>query len=156
MPPILSDLVLHGWHVWVLIGMGLFALETLLPGFYLASLGAGAVLTAITAHLGWSLTNQLLAFAALTLLVLLTFRPIMLRVLRSNEPDLKTGHDALIGTNATVANDIKNAEEQGRIKAAGSLYNARSSDGTDIEAGQIVTIERFDSITAIVRRRHTP
>jgi len=139
------------YTIWIIIGILFFIVEIFTPGFFLASIGAGAFLSALSAYLGGGLTVQFIALAAGTLLFFIGFRPFLLSKLKRKGGDYKTGTDALIGKDAQVVEPIHNLENIGRIKVGGELWKARSDTENQISAGVTVTVQSVDGVTLTVQ-----
>lgn len=94
---------------------------------------------------------QVVIFVAVSVIALVTTRPIAKRKLTPNvEP---TNADRCVGQEAVVIEEINNIEAVGQAKADGKVWTARSSAGDIIPKGTIVVIEKIEGVKLIVRRK---
>lgn len=139
------------WHIWIALAILLAMAEILTPGFVVLCFAGGAVLAALVAALGLPLVWQILAFAAGSFISFVTIRPAMQKWASNKSESEKTNIDRLIGQEAVVL-EPTNAE-QGLVKIQGERWSARSADGSDLEAGSRVTVERIEGNKVIVARK---
>ncbi len=72
--------MLTQWWVWVVGGMAIAILETIIPGYIFVGFASGAVATGLLMWLGvlgGNLATQLLVFALISLAVWLTLRRVL-------------------------------------------------------------------------------
>lgn len=138
-----------GWQIWIIAGIAFFILEIFTPGFLVASLGVGAFLAAIASAFGWSLAIQIVALALGVALTLILIRPLLYK--QGKDAGSKpTGVDALIGKDALVSEDIRNALNKGRVRIGNEDWKALSEEGVDIDKNTQVTVARIAGATAYV------
>jgi membrane protein implicated in regulation of membrane protease activity len=127
--------------LWALIGLGLIALEAILPGFVIMFFGLGALITALAAWIfDIPLPWQALLFAAASVASLVTLRGTCKKIFQGglrNVSDPLGRMGSFIGTAAIVTENISRAAP-GRIKARGSFYAAVAD--SNITAGETVRI----------------
>jgi membrane protein implicated in regulation of membrane protease activity len=140
------------WHLWTIAGVILFILEIFVPGFVVACLGVGCLVTAIPAALDLSLEIQVLVFAAGSLAAFFAARPIMIRSMRAGANDLKSNTDALAGKPGRVVEAIDPDTDAGRVKVGGEDWRAAAEDGQAIEKGTNIQVVRVEGATVIVAR----
>ncbi len=141
---------MSGWILWV-IAAGAFGIgEMLTTSFFLAPFALGAAVAAIVDALGASGAPSWIAFVVVSLLTLLTLRPIAVSHMRS-APQLRTGAAALIGKQGIVVERIANDEGVGCIKVDGEVWTARAFDDDQmIEQGERVHVVEIKGATALV------
>jgi membrane protein implicated in regulation of membrane protease activity len=61
----------------------------------------------------------------------------------------RVGAEALVGAHAEV---VERLDPEGRVRVAGELWTARSSDGGHVEPGASVRIVRLEGLTLFVER----
>ncbi len=143
---------MHIYHIWIILGIVLLICEIFTPGFFIASVGLGAFLSAIAAYYQLSMTWQILALATGTILSFILIRPFI--YLKHKPGDgRQTGTYALIGKSALVTEKIVNHTNRGRIKVGGEEWKARSLSGQDIGKDNIVTIEKIEGATLLVNQQ---
>jgi inner membrane protein len=128
---------------WLIIGVMLFVLELVLPGFVLFFFAAGAMLTALVAWLvpATSIAAQLGLFIVASLGTLLSLRGLIQKRFFAAAPSAD-GEDidiqrAVPGDRGVVCNTIAPPAE-GRIKYSGSSWRATADER--IEEGEIIAV----------------
>ena len=116
----------------------------------MASLGLGALATAVIAFLGVGMTGQILVFAITTLIVFFAVKPVFDKFFHRFDDPQKTGIEALVGQTGKVTDDIISGASAGRVQIGGENWQARSADAVDIKAETMVTIIRIEGATAFV------
>lgn len=142
------------WRWIWLSAMVLFALaELAAPGtFFLLSFAAGALLAALGAFLGASVTLQWILFvggsaAALALLV-----PLGRRLDRAKADATTEGANRWIGRKATVLEAIPGGvHETGRVRIEREEWRAEHEGGSPVAVGETVTVVRVDGTRLVVR-----
>ncbi len=125
--------------VWFIIGLVLFILELVLPGFVIFFFGVGAWITALLCLIAEPGTNlQVIVFAATSILSLLAFRKMIQKkffYVREDRSDAVedefTGKEAIAKTNIGPGGD-------GKVEFKGTTWKAESK--SEIATGQTVII----------------
>lgn len=138
-------------QIWILIGIVLIIAELFTPGFFLSSLGIGAIAAGLVSFLSESTIVQLLVFALVTAASLFILRPLLLRI--SKDGKEKSGIDALIAEEGIVIEEIDNIEGKGRVKVKGQEWKARCADGKNIAKGDVIIVTGIEGVTLSVTRR---
>ena len=138
------------WHIWAIVATLFIIGEMLTAGFALICFAVGAVGGAIGAASGASLEWQLGIFALATLVAFLAVRPLLRRL--SAKDEVPTNADALIGRTAKVTECIE-VGGRGRVAIDGDIWQAESSEQSDILEGEKVEIISRESIILTVRRK---
>ena len=111
----------------------------------------GAVAALISTALGAPVWLQIVIFFAVSVVVLVTLRPI---IKKKVTPKLeKTNADRCVGKDAVVIEEINNLQSQGQVKSDGKVWTARSSDDSIIPEGSVVTVDRIDGVKLIVSHK---
>lgn len=108
----------------------------------------GSIGAIIAYALGASLTVQVVVFIAVSLLTLVIARPYLRRFTRTKVQP--TNLDMCIGQQALVTERISNLDGTGQAKIRGTIWTARSSDGTVIESGALVKVLSIEGVKLIV------
>jgi len=138
------------WVVWAIAAAVLAAGEAASATLVLGPLALAAAVAAIVAAAGAGFAAQALAFIVSSLAALLFLRPIAKRHLRI-PPHMRTGTAALIGTSATVLEQV--SRDSGQVKIGGEIWSARSYDEDEvIEPGDHVEVLKIDGATALVAK----
>ena len=102
----------------------------------------GALAAMIVSLLGGALWLQVVLFLAVSALLLWGLRPV---VKKHFTPKLeKTNVDAVIGAVGRVTEQISNVDACGHVKLGAMEWAARSTDGTTIEEGALVCVDRVE------------
>lgn len=136
--------------IWVAAACVLGVGEMHTGGFFLAPFALGALVAAVVSFAGAGTPIAVLVFALVSLLVLLTLRPVARRH-RRLPPPIRTGAAALVGRDATVLERIANREGVGCVRIGGEVWTARSYDDDEvIDAGERVQVVEIRGATALV------
>lgn len=108
----------------------------------------GALAAMIVSLLGGALWLQVVLFLAVSALLLWCLRPV---VKKHFTPKLeKTNVDAVIGAVGRVTEQISNVDACGHVKLGAMEWTARSTDGTTIEEGALVCVDRVEGVRVFV------
>jgi membrane protein implicated in regulation of membrane protease activity len=152
------DLTGYLWILWLVFILVAITIELLSLEFtfLMISIGSLGGLGANLLGLDWWL--QIVVAAGLSVLLLLTIRPFLLRALRKGGDPALSNIDALIGMTGRVVSTV--TETGGLVKLAnGETWTARllppgSGDHASFKAtadpGQPVTVHLIDGSTAVV------
>ena len=108
----------------------------------------GSIGAIIAYTLGASLTVQIIVFVAVSLLTLVIARPYLRRFTKTKVQP--TNLDMCIGQQALVTERISNLDGTGQAKIRGTIWTARSSDGSVIEPGALVKVLSIEGVKLIV------
>ena len=137
------------WLLW-LIAAGLFAAGEVVSLDLVLLMFAGGALGGMTvALLGGTTVLQMIAFIAVSGLLLVLVRPVAQRHLTERTPLQLDGVDSLIGRTAKVTREIDSSG--GRIRMGADEWTARSQyEGEAFPIGARVRIMKVDGATAVV------
>jgi membrane protein implicated in regulation of membrane protease activity len=141
---------LSGWHLWLIAGLFLGALEIKLSGFVMLWFAVGAFVAALISGLGLGLTWQLAAFIVVSIGLFAASRTIFQKAFMANAPALKDGVEAMIGQGAVVTQELPSSG-MGTVRINGELWSARAIDGP-IPVGEEVQVDSIDGLKLRVRR----
>ncbi|MBS7410855.1 MAG: NfeD family protein, partial [Muribaculaceae bacterium] len=111
-----------------------------------------ALVAAIAAGCGASLTWQVVVFAVASLVALVFFRPVIIRLFHNRKSEeRKSGVEALIGREAVVTETIDEAAATGRVRIDGDDWKAVAADSIHIEKGEKVVVLSIESIVLTVK-----
>jgi membrane protein implicated in regulation of membrane protease activity len=136
--------------VW-LIATAVFSIgEMTSPGsFFLAPFALGALVAAILAFAGVSVGVEWVVFLVVSIATLIALRPVARRLDR-NALDHGVGARRLVGSRATVLQDIPGDAELGMVRVDRETWRAQSTDGAPIPAGTIVRVAEVQGTRVIV------
>jgi membrane protein implicated in regulation of membrane protease activity len=136
------------WAIWIIAAAALAGVEALTLVFLCGPLALAALLAAVVAAAGASLTVQLAVFVGGSVASLLILRPIARRHLRS-PGQLRSGTAGLVGATAVVLERVD--RDGGLVKLAGETWTARAfEDGREFEPGERVSVLQIEGATALV------
>jgi membrane protein implicated in regulation of membrane protease activity len=138
------------WLWWIGAAF-LFALvEVVTLSFVLLMLAGGALVAAVITAFGLPFWVQVLVFAAVSVVLLLTLRRWLVRRFRDSTPHARTNASALVGREAVALGPVTDTD--GRVKLTGEVWSARVPQGAPpIPTGERVRIVRIEGATAVVR-----
>lgn len=138
---------------WLIIGVVLFILELVLPGFILFFFALGAILVAlITWMTSISIAWQLAIFIVASLLSLFSLRNLIQKQFFSKDDEEDEDEDIVLaapGDRGVVTSTIAPPAE-GRIKYKGSFW--RATAGEEIEEGEIISVVSQNNLVIHVER----
>jgi membrane protein implicated in regulation of membrane protease activity len=134
---------------WFILGLGLFLLELVIPGFFIFFFGLGAWVTALVCLIGNPGTNlQIVIFAVSSTLLLLALRRIIQKkFLNSKSTQSDDVEDEFTGKEALATVDF-GGMKHGKVEFKGTTWTAESE--SEIKEGQRVIIIEKDSFKLIV------
>jgi membrane protein implicated in regulation of membrane protease activity len=137
------------WLLWI-IASGLFVAGEVASGdLVLLMFAGGALGGTVVALAGGAVAVQLLAFIAVSALLLAVVRPAAKNHLDSRVAGHVDGVQALIGRTARVTRQVDGSS--GRIQVGADEWSARSQYGGEtFPAGTTVRILQVDGATAVV------
>ncbi|WP_251151430.1 NfeD family protein [Cellulosimicrobium sp. Marseille-Q4280] len=137
------------WLWWVGGALVFALIEIISLDLVLIMFAGGALAAAGVNAAGGPLWLQILTFAVVSVILLLTLRPWLLRGLRDRVPLAETNVAAHVGRAALVVDQV--TEVGGRVKLVGEVWTARTEpDAAAIPAGTDVRVLRIDGATAVV------
>ena len=110
----------------------------------------GALAAMLAAALSAELWLQITVFLVVSAVLLYFTRPIVKKLLAGKNKE--TNLDRIIGKTVIVSETVDNDAETGRCVIAGVSWSVRSDDGSVIEAGEKVTVDRVEGVKLIVKR----
>jgi membrane protein implicated in regulation of membrane protease activity len=143
---------LSDWQIWLVLALLLFVAEMFAPGFWLISVGLGALVAAVVGLFLPNFMVEFLSFAGGALASLLGVRPVLLRRFHHGTPTLRTNVDALVGKTGYVSARIEAGSRPGRVIVEGENWRGVSVDDAPLEPGTKVTILQVDGTTLLVER----
>ena len=138
------------WVAWAVAAVALAAGEAATAALVLGPIALAAAVAAIVAAAGGGVVLQAAAFVLGSVAALGVLRPIATRHMKM-PPHVRTGAAALIGSSATVLEQVD--RDGGRVKIGGEVWSARCYDEDDvIEPGAHVEVLKIDGATALVAK----
>ena len=138
----------EAWQAWLALAIALGVLELFSLDLVLLMLAAGALVGMVASLAGLALWVQVVAAAIASIAALGVLRPGVVKRLHSG-PNLVLGHEALVGRQAVVIEEI--SSQGGQIKVGGEVWTARPYDEDQvIPVGAKVDVFQIKGATALV------
>lgn len=138
----------HAWETWTALAILLGLAELLSLDLVLLMLAVGAGAGILTALVGLPVAVQILAAIGAATAMLVFVRPSIVKRLHSG-PELRLGHDALVGRQGVAVSEI--TADGGQVTIGGDLWTARPYDETiTIHEGARVDVFQIKGATAYV------
>lgn len=133
-----------GWMILgaVVLGAELFAIDA---QFYLVFLGLSAALVGLAGLFGISMPEwgQWMAFAALSLISMFTFRESLYEKIRGGAKGFRAG---ISGASVNVDSDLEPGNEA-RVDYRGTKWTVRNTGAAAIRGGSRATVVKVDGLT---------
>ena len=137
------------WLWWLGAALLLIAIEVVTLDLVLLMFAGGAIAAGIAHALGAPLSVQIVLFAVVSVLLLVSIRPWLLRHLRDRVPLVETNAAAQVGKLSIVVQDVD--VHGGRVKLSGEVWSARAArEGVVYPVGAELRVVRIDGATAVV------
>ena len=138
--------------IWLVILIVLLVIEVITLGLSTIWFAGGALAAFIAALLGANVAVQVVLFLAVSIILLIFTRPVVMRML--NKHKTATNAESLIGEQAIVTQTINNLMGRGEVFINGLEWMARSQQDNDtIEKDTVLRILRIDGVKLIVERK---
>lgn len=135
--------------LWIILIIAFLIIEAGTVTLLTVWFAAGAVVSAVLAALGVPFGWQVAIFFIVSIILLLTARPMFNRLLKQKT---STNKDSLIGKQTFVTEKIDNLSQCGYVKINGVYWTARSMDNSIIDCGELVEIKEIQGNKLIVCR----
>jgi inner membrane protein len=141
----MQSLFLRPELLWFLIGLALFLLELLIPGFIIFFFGVGAWVTALACLIGTPDANlQIIIFAVISVLSLIALRRlIQKKFFYSKGNNSEAVEDEFTGKECIAITDF-GKDKKGKVEFKGTLWNAESD--SEIQEGKAVIIIKIENL----------
>lgn len=141
--------------IWIVIGIVLILAELLTPALICMFFGAAAIVVGGIVAVGWlpGFATQLGAFAAISLLLLLSLRSVAKRLFKGLTSDIaqtEPGFEDFVGREATVVGAFNPETRKGRVAYRGTDWTAECPH--PLSTGEPVRITARVGSTLIVEK----
>ena len=138
-------------YVWLAVILLAAVIEMATVQLVSVWFAAGALTALIACLADAPLIVQVLVFGVVSAAALAAMRPLAVRKLAVRKT--RTNADRYLGKIALVTVEIDNTVGTGQANVLGSIWTARSADGSVIPAGRRVVVESIDGVKLIVREK---
>lgn len=135
--------------IWLAVLVVCVGIEIATMGLTTIWFAGGALVSAILAALNAPLWLQIVAFFAVSLILLYLTRPVAVKYF--NKDRVKTNVESLIGRQAIVISEIDNLQGIGQVTVGGQEWSARSvKDDVQLPVGSVVVVRSVSGVKLIV------
>lgn len=135
---------------WIAVLIVTLLIEVLTMGLTAIWFSGGALLAVVVALIGGPLWLQILAFLAVSIVLLVFTRPLAVKYF--NRDRVRTNVESLVGRQAIVLSEVDNIQGIGQVSVSGQEWSARSySDTEKLQQGAVVTIVAISGVKLICR-----
>ena len=108
----------------------------------------GSLAALVVSLLDGKLWLQVTLFLAVSVILLLTLRPLVRKFITPRI--VRTNVDGMVEKQGIVTSPVDNLNARGEVTISGMPWTARSTDGSPIEAGTLVQVDRIEGVKAYV------
>ena len=138
--------------IWLAVLVVCVGIEIATMGLTTIWFAGGALVSAILAALNAPLWLQIVAFFAVSLIMLYLTRPVAVKYF--NKDRVKTNVESLIGRQAIVISEIDNLQGIGQVTVGGQEWSARSvKDDVQLPVGSVVVVRSVSGVKLIVEEK---
>lgn len=137
--------------VWFALAAVLGIIDAMTVSLVSIWFALGAVAAIIPAFLNVPIWGQILVFLVVSALAFAFTRKFLKDVIKVKKQP--TNSDVLIGADGMVTADVNNLEGTGKVYISGLTWSARSENGENIPKGTVVTINKIEGVTLIVKTK---
>ncbi len=134
---------------WIVLLILLIVVEAVTAQMVTIWFAAGAAAAIVAELLNAQVWLQWVVFIAVSAVALVATRPLVRKLTKTRVQP--TNADRCIGQIAVVSEDIDNIAGKGQVNLNGTIWTARSSDGSVIGKGEKVTVEKIEGVKLIVK-----
>lgn len=140
-----------GLAVWLVVALVLVGLELATTALVALYLAAGAVGAAVASIAGASLPLQIVVFAVVAVVTLVTTRKPLLRAL-GKTPVAVSNAPNVVGKRAVVTVPVgPGPGQRGQVRVGTEYWSARSEDERAIAEGVTVEVSAIDGVALVIR-----
>ncbi len=134
---------------WIVLLIVLIVVEAVTAQMVTIWFAAGAVAAIAAELLGAQVWLQWTVFIIVSVIALIATRPLVRKMTATKVQP--TNADRCIGQTAVVTEEIDNIAAKGAVKVNGTVWTARSADGSVIGKDEKVTVEKIEGVKLIVK-----
>ena len=137
--------------IWVAVFAVLVIIEAATMGLVTVWGAISALIMAFVAQTGLAIGWQILIFLAITLLLLLTTRPVLVKKLKIGRN--RTNVDTMLGEDVIVTKAVKRFEKGEARSKNGVIWAVTATDDSEIEEGAVCTVKEVQGNTLTVEKK---
>lgn len=136
-------------YIWLAVLIGAIVLEIVTTQIVSVWFAVGALASLIATLAGVSnVWIQVLIFVVVSAIAVIVTRPLVKKLV--NKQAEPTNADMVLGKTGIVTEKIDNLAPSGLVKVNGSVWTARSADGSVIAEGERVVIKEISGVKLLV------
>lgn len=133
------------WSFWLITAGIFFILELATTGFLVFWLGLAALISMVVSFFTASIPIQTAVFVVCSIILIVSTRPLLNKFLKPKETStIPTNIYSIIGKKGVVVEDINDIDYTGKVKVAGELWSATSSE--DLEKGTHIEVTEVNGV----------
>ena len=136
-------------YIWLGVIILMAVLEAVTTQMVCIWFVIGGVVALICSVCGVSIPAQLILFFAVTAITLVLTRPLVKKALWVKKEDTNVGR--YIGKIGVVTQKVDNQAGEGQVNVSGSIWTARSAEGSILMEGTNVKVLAIEGVKFIVR-----
>ncbi len=136
--------------VWAVVFVVMLVIELATAGLATVWFCAGSLVAMILAACKVPVVWQFVAFATVSVVLLVLTRPIAKKLL-GRKKYMPTNSDRVLGRRCITGEEVNNLAGTGNVKIEGIVWSARSENGEVIPAGTDVEIVKIEGVKAVVK-----
>ncbi|MBQ3498446.1 MAG: NfeD family protein [Clostridia bacterium] len=140
--------------VWIAATIAFIIVEAATTQLVTIWFAIGSAAATIAALLKADTLVQFIVFVAVSLIALIITRPLVKKL--TKQKFSPTNADRFVGETAVVTQAIDNIAETGLVKLQGTVWTARTADGSVIAEGEKVTVKAIEGVKLIVEKAALP
>ena len=136
--------------VWLVLLIVFLVIEIITVGLTSIWMAGGALAALILSMLNVGLVWQIVAFVAVTCILLIFTRQFAVKYINSGRT--KTNYEGVIGKVIRISETVDNMSQTGKAVVNGQEWTVRSEDEEILEQGTIAKIVNISGVKLIVKR----
>ena len=140
--------------VWIAVTVAFIIIEAMTTQLVTIWFAAGSAAAIVATLFKATPLVQCIVFVVVSLIALFATRPIVKKI--TKQKFSPTNADRFIGETAVVTECIDNIAQTGLVKLQGTVWTARSADGSVIPDGSTVTVQKIEGVKLIVEKAALP
>lgn len=122
--------------VWIIIIGAAILVDVLTSNFFFVCFSVGAVFAIIAYYVNYSIGVQILIFTAVSILCIVSWNPVVRRIIKKSVPETKTYEQSRIGRKFRIEKDIN---VKALMKIDGIYWTVKNT-GEPVKCGDMVEI----------------
>ncbi|MBE6821108.1 MAG: NfeD family protein [Ruminococcaceae bacterium] len=135
---------------WIVLLIVLIVVEAVTAQMVTIWFAAGAAAAIAAELLGAQVWLQWTVFIIVSVIALIATRPLVRKLTKTRVQP--TNADRVIGQTAVVTEEIDNIAATGKVSVNGTVWTARSADGSVIGKDERATVEKIEGVKLIVKK----